>query len=328
MQTRLTQMLGIEHPILSAPMAFAAGGKLAAAVSGAGGLGMIGGGYGDASWLEQEFADAGSARVGCGFITWSLAQKPQLLELVLAHAPVGVMLSFGNLTSFAQQIKATGTRLICQVQTLELAREAVAAGADVIVAQGAEAGGHGAVRATFTLVPELADYLSVAAPDTVLVAAGGIGDGRGLAAALMLGADGVLIGTRFLASTEALIAQSLQAAVLAADGDSTIRTRVVDIARRIEWPEAITGRVLKTRFTMDWHGREAKLSEPAILKHEEIRYRNALNAGDVDNASVFAGEAVGLIRDIAPAGDILHRIVRQAEDLLGREVEMTSTITR
>lgn len=99
MQTRLTQMLGIEHPILSAPMGFAAGGKLAATVSRAGGLGMIGGGYGDPGWLDREFAEAKNARVGCGFITWSLAQKPQLLELVLAHEPVGIMLSFGNPTS-------------------------------------------------------------------------------------------------------------------------------------------------------------------------------------------------------------------------------------
>ena len=327
MQTRLTQMLGIEHPILSAPLAFAGGGKLAAAVSGAGGLGMIGGGYGDAGWLDREFAEAGDARVGCGFITWSLAQKPQLLELVLEHAPFGIMLSFGSPTSFAQQIKATATRLICQVQTLAMAREAVAAGADVIVAQGAEGGGHGIGRATFTLVPEIADYLSGTAPDTVLVAAGGIGDGRGLAAALMLGADGVLIGTRFLASTEALVAQGLHAAVLAADGDSTIRTRVVDIARRIDWPEPITGRVLKTRFTMDWHGREATLSEPAILEREETRYRNAVNAGDIDNAAVFAGEVVGLIHDIAPAGDILHRIVREAEDLLGRAAKAPNSLS-
>lgn len=318
MQTRLTHVLGIEHPILSAPMAFAAGGKLAAAVSGAGGLGMIGGGYGDADWLARELAEAGEARVACGFLTWSLARKPQLLDLVLARAPVAIMLSFGDPAPFAQRIKAAGVRLVCQVQTLALAREAVAAGADVIVAQGAEAGGHGAVRATFTLLPEIADYLSGAAPDTVLVAAGGIGDGRGLAAALMLGADGVLVGTRFLASTEALIAPSLRAAVVAADGDSTIRTRVVDIVRRFDWPQPFTGRVLKTRFTTDWHGREATLSEPAILEREANRYRNALEAGDIDNASVFAGEAVGLIRDIAPAGEILHRMMREAEDLLAR----------
>ncbi|MFM0140212.1 nitronate monooxygenase [Caballeronia grimmiae] len=138
---------------------------------------------------------------------------------ILAHQPVEIMLSFGNPTTSAHKIKAAGAKLICQVRTLALAREAVAAGADVIVAPGAKAGGHAAARATFTLVPELADYLSVAAPDTVLIAAGGKVDGRGLAAVLMLAADGVLVGTRFLASTQALIAPNLRAAVLAADGD-------------------------------------------------------------------------------------------------------------
>lgn len=109
------------------------------------------------------------------------------------------MLSFGSPVPFAPRIKAAGATLICQVQNMEHARAAVDVGADVIVAQGAEAGGHGLVRATFTLVPEIADYLAKAAPATVLVAAGGVADGRGLAAALMLGADGALIGSRFWA---------------------------------------------------------------------------------------------------------------------------------
>jgi nitronate monooxygenase len=318
MQTRLTHKLGIEHPIISAPMGLAAGGRLAAAVSGAGGLGLIGGGYGDAEWLEREFAAAGKARVGCGFITWSLARKPHLLELALAHAPAAVMLSFGELAPFGARIKAAGAKLICQVQTLALAREAVAAGADVIVAQGAEAGGHGIDRATFTLVPEIADYLAGAAPDTVLAAAGGIADGRGLAAALMLGADGVLVGSRFWMSTEALVPQRLQEAALAADGDSTLRTTVPDIARRYDWPKPITARVLKTRFTMDWHGHEAALAEPATLDHEEARYWNALKAGDADNTCVLTGEAVGLIRDVAPAADILRRMVREAAQARSR----------
>jgi nitronate monooxygenase len=316
MHTRLTQALGIDHPILSAPMGRVAGGKLAAAVSAAGGLGLIGGGYGDAAWLEQEFAAAGEARVGCGFITWSLAQKPQLLELVLAHKPAAVMLSFGNLTPFAKRIKDAGAKLICQVQTMATARDAVAAGADVIVAQGAEAGGHAVTRATMTLVPEIADYLAGAAPDTVLVAAGGIADGRGLAAALMLGADGVLIGTRFLASAEAIIPTSLQAAAVAADGDATLRTTVVDLARRYVWSKEYTARVIKSRFIMDWHGREAALVEPATLEREEARFWKAWSAGDVENSCVLAGEAVGLIHDVVPAGDIVRRMVQEAEGLL------------
>lgn len=317
MQTRLTKSMGIKHPIISAPMGLVAGGRLAAAVSEAGGLGLIGGGYGDAEWLTREFSAAAGARVGCGFITWSLARQPHLLELLLAKVPACVMLSFGALDPFAKRIKAAGAALICQVQTLAMAREAVAAGADVIVAQGAEAGGHGLERSTFTLVPEIADYLAGAAPGTLLVAAGGIADGRGLAAALMLGADGVLVGSRFWASAEALVAPAFQAAAIKADGDSTIRTTVVDIARRFDWPRPFTARVLKTRFALEWHGREIELAETATNEREEARFWKAYRAGDADNTCILTGEAVGLIHDVAPAGDILRRMVGQAEKLLG-----------
>ena len=310
-------MLSIEHPIISAPMAFAAGGNLAAAVTGAGGLGLIGGGYGDAEWLEREFSAARNARVGCGFITWSLAKRPELLDLALAHSPAAMMLSFGSPIPFVHRIKAAGAKLICQVQSMEHAREAVTAGADVIVAQGAEAGGHGLNRATLTLVPEIADFLAKAAPGTILVAAGGIADGRGLAAALMLGADGVLIGSRFWASTQALVNPAFHNVALSADGDSTIRTTVVDVARKIEWPKPFTARVMRTRFIEDWHGREAELIKADVVDREGQRYVTAMQNGDPDNTGVWVGEAAGLIRDVRPAGDLLHEIVRDAERLLG-----------
>jgi nitronate monooxygenase len=283
LRTRLNAMLDIEHPIISAPMAFAAGGHLAAAITGAGGLGLIGGGYGDAEWLKREFAEARNARVGCGFITWSLAKRPELLDLALAHAPAAVMLSFGSPIPFARQIKDAGAKLICQIQCMDHAREAVAAGADIIVAQGAEAGGHGLTRATLTLVPEVADYLVETAPATVLVAAGGIADGRGLAAALMLGADGALIGSRFWASHEALVHPALQSAASAADGDSTIRTTVVDVARNIAWPKPFTARVMRNRFVEDWHGREDELAKPEVVDRQMQRYMSAMQSGDPDN---------------------------------------------
>jgi len=316
LRTRLNEMLDIEHPIISAPMAFAAGGRLAATITGAGGLGLIGGGYGDAEWLEREFAEARNARVGCGFITWSLAKRPQLLDLVLAHAPVAVMLSFGSPMLFARPIKDAGATLICQIQCMDHAREAVSAGADIVVAQGAEAGGHGLTRATLTLVPEVADYLAKAAPATILVAAGGIADGRGLAAVLMLGADGVLIGSRFWASSEALVNPIFQKRASAADGDSTIRTTVVDVARKIAWPNSFTARVMKTRFVEDWHGRETELANPNVVDREMQRYVSAMQSGDSDNTGVWVGEATGLIKDVRPAGDILQEMVRDAERLL------------
>ncbi len=316
LHTRLNEMLDIEHPIISAPMAFAAGGRLAATITSAGGLGLIGGGYGDAEWLEREFAEARNARVGCGFITWSLAKRPQLLDLVLAHAPVAIMLSFGSPMLFARPIKDAGAKLICQIQCMDRAREAVSAGADIVVAQGAEAGGHGLTRATLTLVPEVADYLAKAAPATILVAAGGIADGRGLAAALMLGADGVLIGSRFWASSEALVNPTFQKRASAADGDSTIRTTVVDVARKIAWPNSFTARVIKTRFVEDWHGRETELANPEVVDREMQRYVSAMQSGDPDNTGVWVGEATGIIKEVRPAGDLLQEMVRDAERLL------------
>jgi nitronate monooxygenase len=318
LRTQLTERLGIEYPIISAPMAFAAGGTLAAAVSAAGGLGLIGGGYGEADWLEREFDAAGGTRVGCGFITWSLSRRPELLDLALGRSPVAVMLSFGSLKPFAERIKSAGVALICQVQTLTHAHEAVAAGVDVIVAQGAEAGGHGSARATFTLVPEVSDYLAQAAPDVALAAAGGIADGRGLAAALMLGAAGVLVGTRFWASTEAAVPAGFHAAALAADGDSTIRSTVADVVRGLDWPPEFTPRGLNTRFVAEWQGREDELATPLNLPRERERYTNAFRAGDVDNCCALVGEAVGLINDILPAGDIVRIMAKQAERLLNR----------
>ena len=165
LKTRLTEKLNIDVPILLAPMAFASGGALASAVTQAGGLGFIGGGYGDKDWLKQEFNAAGNAVVGCGFITWSLADRPELLTQALDRSPKAIFLSFGNPKPFADQIKQAGALLICQVQTLQDAKHAIDTGADIIVAQGAEAGGHGEKRATFTLVPEGADYIARNAPD-------------------------------------------------------------------------------------------------------------------------------------------------------------------
>ena len=153
--TRLTRTQNIRHPIVLAPMAFASGGTLAAAVNRAGGLGLIGGGYGDAAWLEEQFAAANGERVGVGFITWSLSKSPALLTAVLRHKPRVVMLSFGDPRPFVDEIRAAGAALICQCQNMNHVAEAVEVHADIIVAQGTEAGGHGELRSTLTLVPKL-----------------------------------------------------------------------------------------------------------------------------------------------------------------------------
>ncbi|QJR13542.1 NAD(P)H-dependent flavin oxidoreductase [Usitatibacter palustris] len=316
LKTRLTEKLGITHPILLAPMGVMAGGKLAAAVSEAGGLGIIGGGYGDADWLEAQFAAAGTSRVGCGFITWSMARDPKLLDQVLAKRPAVLMLSFGELEPHASHIKKQRVPLICQVQGMKYLREAVDAGADIIVTEGCEAGGHSGYRGLFTFVPEAADYLAKHSPDTVLVAAGGVGDGRGLAAALLLGADGVLIGTRFVASKESEAPDGFRDAIIRADGDATMKSNSVDVVRKRYWPNPeFVIRVLKNRFVSKWHGREREIEKVIDVEHE--RFWNAFKAGDAEDSGVLMGEVSGIIKDAPPAAKIIDDMVAQACQLLG-----------
>ncbi len=310
LSNRLTRTLNIRHPIVSAPMAFAGGGALAAAVSRAGGLGLIGVGYGDPTWLEEQFEAAGGGRVGVGFITWSLRKSPSLLTDGLKHRPAAVMLSFGDPRSFVDEIRAAGALLICQCQDMAHVMDAVDVRADVVVAQGAEAGGHGALRGTLSFVPEAADFLAQNAPDTLLLAAGGVADGRGLAAALMLGADGVLVGTRLWAAREALVKKGHHDAIVETDGDGTLRTRVADIARQLPWPRGFTARIRRNAFTDRWHGREELLEQNVAV--EGPRYRQAFAEGDPENTGVWFGEAAGLIHAIEPAADIVERIVAEA----------------
>ena len=171
-----------------------------------------------------------------------LAERPATLDLALSHHPPAIMLSFGDATPFLPKVKRAGTLAICQVQSLAQARAVLIAGADIIVAQGTEAGGHGGRRSTLPLVPAGVDMIARSGRDVPLVAAGGIGDRRGLAAALMLGADGVLMGTRFYVASEALASSAAKARIVAASGDDTVRTSVFDIARGYDWPPQYTGR--------------------------------------------------------------------------------------
>src|SRR5262252_519371 len=151
--TELTKRLHIRHPVLLAPMGAVSGGRLAAAVTRAGGLGLLGPGYFGADWIEQQFGAAGNTPVGIGFITWHMEKHPEQLDTALAHKPRAVMLSFGDPGPFIPRIKEAGATVIAQVQGVEMAKAAAGAGADIIVAQGGEAGGHGAARGGMGLVP-------------------------------------------------------------------------------------------------------------------------------------------------------------------------------
>ena len=311
--TAITRLLGIDHPVLLAPMGGVAGGALAGAVSAGGGLGLIGAGYADGAlgwgsddWIRGEFDAAGDAPVGIGFITWALDRRPGALDVALEFRPRAVMLSFGDVAPHAAKIRDAGAVLICQVQTLKDARDVAAKGAQIVVAQGTEAGGHGADRSTLPLVPAVADAV---APVPV-AAAGGIADGRGLAAALALGAEAALIGTRFWATPEALGHPNQKALIAASGGDDTLRTKVFDTARGVTWPEPWTGRAIRNAFAGTWHGRDDELRAEGTAMRE--RFFAAQRAGDTDTAVTFAGEGLDLVRDRPGAAALVGRIVDEA----------------
>ena len=194
---------------------------------------------------------------------------------------------------------------------MRAAKEAAQIGADVVIAQGTEAGGHGADRSLFALLPAVVDAVS----PIPVVAAGGVADGRGLAAALVMGACGVLVGTRFYATQEALGHSHAKTLLVRSSGDATLRTRVFDIVRRIDWPEPFTGRALQNEFTRAWSGREEEL---ARRPDEVDRYAQAARAGDFDTAVLWAGEGVDLIHEIVPARKIVEDMVSEAEASLDR----------
>lgn len=192
-----------------------------------------------------------------------------------------------------------------------MANEALGAGADVLVAQGTEAGGHGASRSTMDIVPAIVDLAAGRVP---VVAAGGIADGRGLAASLMLGAAGVLLGTRFYASQEADGHDEAKKRICAASSGDTTRGIIFDISRQSVWPAPFTGRCLVNDHVRRWAGHELELLQNVATVAAE--YAVAKAAGNFDIAAVIAGVAVGLIDDVPPAGAIVERIIAQAAELL------------
>jgi nitronate monooxygenase len=314
LSTPFTRLLSVRHPIASAPMGGFTGGALAAAVSNGGGLGLLGGGHGDLEWLDRELpivADGTDEPWGVGFLSWAIDDRA--VNRALAYQPAAVMLSFGDPRPFAKLVRQAGAMLIIQVTDLSEARQAVDLGADVIVAQGTEAGGHGAQRGRSTLpfVPVVVDL----ATPTIVLAAGGIADGRGVAAALALGAAGALIGTRFLATAEALVERSATAAIVAGRGEDTERNTVLDIARGSKWPLRYSARTLGHPFLDQWRGREGELAADASARRA---YQDGVTSGDLPPRPVWASEAIDLINDLPPAAELVGALAAQAEEALAR----------
>jgi len=291
-----------------------AGGALTAAVSNGGGLGLLGGGHGDLDWLDRELpivADGTDKPWGVGFLSWAIDDGA--VERALVYKPAAVMLSFGDPRRFAGRVRQTGALLIIQVTDVNEARQAVDLGADVIVAQGTEGGGHGAQRGRSTL-PFVPVVVDLAAP-TVVLAAGGIADGRGVAAALALGAAGALIGTRFLVTAEALVEPSASTAIMAGRGEDTERNTALDIARGSRWPLRYSARTLGHPFLDQWRGRENELAADPSARRA---YEEGVANGDLPPRPVWASEAIDLISDLPPAAGLVGALAAQAEEALAR----------
>jgi nitronate monooxygenase len=311
-RTRLCDLLAIEHPILNAPMGIVAGASLAAAVSGSGGLGLIGGAFRDPDGLRAELRAARELtdrRVGVGFI--SHRDETHVLAPVALDEGIPVIAhSFADPTPFVAPAHDAGALVLCQVRTVAEAERAAEAGVDAVVAQGTEAGGHTGRVSTLPLVPAVVDAV---APLPV-IAAGGIGDARGIAAALVLGADGVWMGTRFEATPEAAVSRSYRERLVAATTDDTVLTEAFDLAIKMDWPEGIAIRALRNRFTDEWHGREDEVR--AWSRERSDEYRTGDYFFSPDRGVTPAGESVGLVRDVEPAGDIVRRLAAEVEAIL------------
>ena len=304
---RLREALGIEMPILGAPMARIAGGRLATAVSMSGALGFLGGGYGDLDWIDVELAGIDISTIGVGLITWKLDEQPTVLDAVLGRGPRAVWLSYGDPASYIGTIHAAGAAAVCQVLDTESAVAACDAGADVVVVQGSEAGGHGRPgRSLITLLPAVIERVA----HVPVVAAGGIATGRQLAACWQLGAAGVALGTRLYATTEALDTDAAKAKLVELRGDETIHTTVFDIVRGPRWPEGYTGRAAANSLVRRWHHAVDALE--ADLSRQRYRYGAAVDADDLDTRVLWAGEGVDLIDSIDPARTLIDAIHRDA----------------
>ncbi|WP_229005317.1 NAD(P)H-dependent flavin oxidoreductase [Roseibium aggregatum] len=312
LETPFTRRFAVSHPVVLAPMDRISDGRLAAEVSRAGGFGIIGAGYGDPDWIDAAFDAAGDQRVGLGVITWSLLKKSALVDRILDRNPAALFVSFGDAEPIVKAARERGIPTIWQVQRLDQAEQALKAGTDVLVAQGQEGGGHGMDRGLSALLPAVRD---AAGKETIVLAAGGLADGRGLAAALMLGADGVMMGTRFWASVEANGSEKAKVALTKAHGDDTARSSVFDVARGLDWPSQFTGRVVQNAFSRPW------LEDPAGLSGAAHKIQKTYEAADPDDYSVralIAGESLDLVQTVQPAARIVENTVREAAALLAR----------
>ncbi len=319
LKTLLTREWGLRFPLIGAPMANVARGRMAHAVTAAGGLGMIGVGNQDTpEFIRTEAAiarggEGAPSRFGIGLTGWVLDARPELLDAALDEEPFLLSISFGSIRRHAAKAKKSRGLLAVQVNSRASAIEAVEAGADLIVAQGTEAGGHTGYAATMPLLQILLDSV-----DKPVVAAGGIASARGVAAVLAAGAEAAWIGTALLLCPEADVTEDARLRLQLATETDTILTTIFDRVNGLDWPEQFPGRTLKNNFTAKWHAREAEL----LSRPDEIRnFRAAAALRDYDVTSIFTGQAAGMLLRPRPAVEVLSELGDGAEALLRERLQ-------
>jgi NAD(P)H-dependent flavin oxidoreductase YrpB (nitropropane dioxygenase family) len=324
--TRLTERLGIEHPVVLGGMGSGTNVDLVVAVCEAGGLGILGATAYSPEQIREAAAEIrGRSRRPFGLnLLIAFTSEAQLEACIASGVPV-LSTAWGEPGRHAARAKEAGIPWMHMVQRASDAAEAARLGATAVVAQGHEGGGHVGLVSTMPLVPVAVDAIAQAMTGVSgrppVVAAGGIADGRGLAAALALGAEGVLLGTRFLATREAPIPQAAKEAICGASESDTICNTIPDLVSNPRWLEiGALARGLRPRAVMEWVGREeelARLPEPERRAMAE-RWATARNEGRIEDTSVLAGEDAGLIGEVLPAGEVVRRTVAEAEEILRR----------
>lgn len=314
--TRICDLLGVRHPIVLGGMGTATTAPLVAAVSNAGAFGTLGTSAFNAATLESEIAaihERTDKPFGINHLLFQVQEE--MFAVTLRARPAVAAFAWArkdqDLRTYFQRAHDAGSKVMYMAGEVPEAVRAAEAGADVLVAQGTEAGGHVAWMASLPLLPMMVKAL---APLPVLCA-GGIADGRGLAAALALGGEGVLLGTRFMATPEAPIHDKYKEAIIQSDGHDTVLTEIPDLASQRVWPGAMS-RAQRNRFIERWAGREWALRQNAAEVGKQITAARA--AGDVDNAPLSFGQDAGLIDSIRPVREVVDAIVGDAEAIIRR----------
>lgn len=305
LNTRVCELLKVKYPLLQGGMAWISTAELAAAVSNAGGLGIIAAGNAPATWVRQEIEKASALTAnpfGINVMLLSPYADEVIQVIIEAGVPV-ITTGAGNPSKYLSRLKEAGTKVIPVVNSVSLAKRLERSGVDAVIGEGMEAGGHIGTETTMTLIPQLADAVGIP-----VIAAGGIADGRGVAAAMMLGAEGVQIGTRFICAQECTVHPNYKEAVLRATDRDTVVTGVQ------------TGhpvRIIKNKLAKKFQELEKAGASPAELEELGVgRLRVAAQEGEITEGSVMAGQSCALVRSIIPAAEIVQELVGTAELLL------------